>query len=57
MLQQKIYVFIQKYCWNLLKGEKQKNQKTKSDLFGIWKDYKAVSDVDEYIDELRKSRF
>lgn len=26
-------------------------------LFGIWKDYDAVSDVDSYLRDLRKGRF
>ncbi len=26
-------------------------------LFGMWKDHEQVSDVDQYIDELRRPRF
>ncbi len=41
----------------LVPVDEEKSEKGDNKLFGIWKDYKAVSDVDEYIDELRKSRF
>ena len=28
-----------------------------SELFGLWKDHEQISDVDDYIRELRKGRF
>ncbi len=34
-----------------------KSEKTKSKLFGIWKDNDLVQDVDEFVRKLRAERF
>ncbi len=37
--------------------EKADHDLPENNLFGIWKDYKDVEPVDEYLRTLRKSRF
>jgi len=34
----------------------QQTKATENDLFGIWKDNKAVASVDAYVDHIRKGR-
>ncbi len=46
-------------CARLVPYEKAKKGKKKerNELFGIWKDYKEVQNVDRYIRKLRRGRF
>jgi prevent-host-death family protein len=51
-----LITFRGKPCAKLVPLEKQKNQKTKSDLFGIWKDHEQSKNVTQYVSGLRKNR-
>jgi prevent-host-death family protein len=35
----------------------KKKRKSANELFGIWKDHKEITDVEEYVRDLRKGRF
>ena len=35
---------------------RQKKRKTINELFGIWKDYDNIKDVEKYVRDLRKKR-
>ncbi len=35
----------------------KKNKRTKTNLFGIWKDNDIVEEIDDYVRDLRKGRF
>ena len=52
-----LITFRGKPCAKLVPLDKQKGQKLKNDLFGIWKDHDQSRDVDQYVRNLRKSRF
>lgn len=48
-----------KPCAKLVPYEEENNVKKgeKDDLFGIWKDYDEIQNVNEYVRNLRKGRF
>ncbi len=46
-----------KPCAKLIPFEKENENNTKDDLFGMWKDHDQSSNVDEYVRSLRKGRF
>lgn len=50
--------FRGKPCAKLVPIEEEKSQEiTSNELFGIWKDYEQVEDVENYVENLRKGRF
>ena len=52
-----IITFRGKPCAKLIPFEDHKNKKIKHELFGMWKDYDLITNVDEYVRSLRKERF
>lgn len=52
-----VITFRGKPCAKLVPFEDQKNQESKNELFGMWKDHHVTKDVDEYVRNLRKGRF
>ncbi len=52
-----IITFRGKPCAKLIRYREEKEEITKNELFGIWKDNDRVQDVDDYIRGLRKGRF
>jgi len=52
-----VITFRGKPCAKLVPLDKTKKQKTKNDLFGIWKDYDQTENVDQYVRNMRKERF
>jgi len=53
-----IITYRGKPCAQLLPLEKPSKRKDENDeIFGIWKDNKAMADVDAYIRNVRKGRF
>lgn len=51
-----VITFRGKPCAKLVPYGETTDQTIKSELFGIWKDNKAVRDVNEYVRDLRKGR-
>lgn len=51
-----VITFRGKPCARLIPYREEKEEATKNELFGIWKDNDMVQDVDEYIRGLRKGR-
>ena len=41
----------------LIPINKNKNENSANNLFGIWKDYKATEKVNDYVRNLRKRRY
>ncbi len=52
-----VITFRGKPCAKLIRYREEKEEITKNDLFGIWKDNDIVKDVDEYVRRLRKGRY
>ena len=52
-----VITFRGKPCAKLVPLDNQKEQKTKNDLFGIWKDNDQTANVDNYVRKIRKGRF
>ena len=52
-----VITFRGKPCAKLIPYTEKKGGTIKNELFGIWKDYDIVKDVNEYIRKLRKGRF
>lgn len=53
-----IITYRGKPCAKLVPYDELKiGKKTKTNLFGIWKDNGIIEDVDHYVREIRKSRF
>jgi prevent-host-death family protein len=52
-----VITFRGKPCAKLVPLDSRKKQKTKNDLFGIWKDYDQTENVDKYVRNMRKGRF
>jgi prevent-host-death family protein len=52
-----VITFRGKPCAKLIRYREEKEEITKNELFGIWKDNDRVQDVDDYIRGLRKGRF
>ncbi len=52
-----IITFRGKPCAKLIRYREEKEEITKNELFGIWKDNVRVQDVDDYIRGLRKGRY
>ncbi len=52
-----IITFRGKPCAKLIPYKDKKNEGTKNELFGIWKDNDKVQDIDEYVRGLRKGRY
>ena len=52
-----VITFRGKPCAKLIPYREKKEDITKNELFGIWKDNDMVQDVDEYVRGLRKGRF
>ena len=52
-----IITFRGKPCAKLVPFMAEKGKKNKSELFGMWKDYKSIENVDEYVRDIRKGRF
>jgi len=46
-----------KPCAKLVPISDQGNKKQDNDLFGIWRDYDVVKDVEGYVRTLRRGRF
>ncbi len=51
-----IITYRGKPCAKLIPYEEQKNI-NKHELFGIWKDYDEMHDVEGYVRDLRKGRY
>ncbi len=41
----------------LVPGQSNIADKSHTPLFGIWRDYEAIQDVEDYVRNLRRSRF
>jgi len=52
-----VITFRGKPCAKLVPFTGKKGKKTKNDLFGMWKDYEFIENVDEHVRNLRKGRF
>ena len=52
-----VITFRGKPCAKLIPYREKKEENTKNELFGIWKDNDGVQEIDEYVRELRKGRF
>lgn len=52
-----IITFRGKPCAKLVPFMEKKGNKNKSELFGMWNDYKLIENVDEYVRDVRKGRF
>jgi prevent-host-death family protein len=53
-----IITYRGKPCAKLIPYDELKiAQKNKTNLFGMWKDYDIIEEVDDYIRDLRKGRF
>lgn len=52
-----VITFRGKPCAKLVPYQEAARQTEKNTLFGIWKDYEAGQNVDEYVRNLRKGRF
>jgi prevent-host-death family protein len=52
-----IITFRGKPCAKLIPYKEEKEEVTKNELFGIWKDNDRVQDVDGYVRGLRKGRY
>ena len=52
-----VITFRGKPCAKLIPYREKKEEITKNELFGIWKDNDRVQDVDDYIRGLRKGRY
>ncbi len=45
-----------KPCAKLVPYRKEEGKNRKDELFGVWKDYEDIRDIDEYVRNLRKGR-
>jgi prevent-host-death family protein len=45
-----------KPCAKLVPYQEDGGEKREDELFGIWKDYEDIRDIDEYVRNLRKGR-
>jgi prevent-host-death family protein len=45
-----------KPCAKLVPYQEDGGEKSEDELFGIWKDYEDIRDIDEYVRNLRKGR-
>ena len=52
-----VITFRGKPCAKLVPFHEEKDRNLKNELFGMWKDYDATQNVDDYIRNLRKGRF
>ena len=52
-----IITFRGKPCAKLIPYIERNDRIAKNELFGIWKDYDKIKDVDEYVKDLRKGRY
>jgi len=52
-----VITFRGKPCAKLIPYREKKENITKNELFGIWKDNDKVQEIDEYVRGLRKGRF
>ena len=52
-----VITFRGKPCAKLIPYREKKEENTKNELFGIWKDNDNVQEVDEYVRGLRKGRY
>ena len=52
-----IITYRGKPCAKLIPYSEKNEDRTKNELFGIWKDNDRVRDVDEFVRKLRKGRF
>jgi len=52
-----VITFRGKPCAKLVPYQELKNKKEQNELFGMWKDYDLVEDVNGYVRNLRQGRF
>jgi prevent-host-death family protein len=45
-----------KPCAKLVPYQEDRGEKREDELFGIWKEYEDIRDIDEYVRNLRKGR-
>ena len=52
-----VITFRGKPCAKLIPYREKKENITKNELFGIWKDNDSVQEIDEYVRGLRKGKY